>query len=146
MGVRCYLLQDTRNERNLKMPKVITPNGLENYVSDWKMSPGLEHDGFVFMTGFTGASADGQYSDDHSEQIEAVFAKIRAVLDEAGLGFEHLVEMTSYHVGLRDHLDQFKSIRAKYVQEPFPAWTAIEVAGFVREGAVVEIKCIARKT
>lgn len=74
-----------------------------------------EHNGFIFMTGFTGASPDGQYSDNHVEQIEAVFAKIQAVLREAELGFEHLVEMTSYHVGLRDHLDQFKSIRAKYV-------------------------------
>jgi len=127
------------------MPKAIVPAGLDTYVSDWKMSPGLEHDGFVFMTGFTGASTDGRYSDDHAEQIEAVFAKIGAVLKEAELGFEHLVEMTSYHVGLRDHLDQFQSIRAKYVQEPFPAWTAIEVAGFVREGAVVEITCIARR-
>ncbi|MEL6922323.1 MAG: Rid family hydrolase [Pseudomonadota bacterium] len=128
------------------MPKAIVPADLATYVSDWKMSPGLEHDEFVFMTGFTGASADGQYSDDHVEQIEAVFAKIQAVLNEAELGFEHPVEMTSYHVGLRDHLDQFKSVRAKYVQEPFPAWTAIEVAGFVRDGAIVEIKCIARRT
>lgn len=128
------------------MPKAIVPNDLKNYVSDWKMSPGLEHEGFLFMTGFTGASVNGQYSDDHVEQIEAVFAKIKAVLEEAGLGFEHLVEMTSYHVGLRDHLDHFKRIRANYVREPYPAWTAIEVAGFVREGAVVEIKCIARKT
>ncbi|WP_208352798.1 Rid family hydrolase [Pseudaestuariivita rosea] len=128
------------------MPKAIVPTDLADYVSDWKMSPGLEHEGFIFMTGFTGASKDGQYSDDPAEQIEAVFTKIRAVLEQAGLGFQHLVEMTSYHIGLRHHLDQFKSIRAKYVQEPFPAWTAIEVAGFVREGAVVEIKCIARKT
>lgn len=128
------------------MPKSIVPKGLESYIDDWKMSPGLEHHGFIFMTGFTGAAANGQYSDDQGEQIEAVFAKIRTVLDDAGLGFEHLVEMTSYHVGLRDHLEQFKEIRAKYVQEPFPAWTAIEVAGFVRDGAVVEIRCIARRT
>ena len=127
------------------MPKAIVPTDLVGYVNDWKMSPGLEHEGFIFMTGFTGASADGQYSDDPTEQIEAVFAKIRAVLEEGGLGFQHLVEMTSYHVGLRDHLDQFNNIRANYVKEPFPAWTAIEVAGFVREGAIVEIKCIARR-
>ncbi|MFV1590658.1 Rid family hydrolase [Phaeobacter sp. JH20_39] len=110
------------------------------------MSPGLEHEGFIFMTGFTGASADGQYPHSHTEQIEAVFAKIQAVLEKAGLGFEHVVEMTSYHVGLREHLNQFKSIRAKYVHEPFPAWTAIEVSGFVRDGAIVEIRCVARRS
>ena len=60
------------------------------------------------------------------------------------MGFGHLVEMTSYHVGLRDHLEVFKSVRDSYVVEPYPAWTAIEVAGFVREGAIVEIRVIAR--
>lgn len=128
------------------MPKSVVPAGLEGYVEDWNMSPGLEHGGFIFMTGFTGASADGSLSKNAVDQIEAVFEKVRMVLAEAGLGFEHLVEMTSYHVGLRDHLDDFKRIRAKYVVAPFPAWTAIEVAGFVREGAVVEMRCIARRS
>ncbi|WP_298938502.1 Rid family hydrolase [uncultured Ruegeria sp.] len=127
------------------MPKPIIPESLESYVTDWMMSPGLEHDGFVFMTGFTGADADGLLADNPTDQIEAVFGKIGMVLAEAGLGFEHLVEMTSYHIGLRDHLNAFKDIRAKYISEPFPAWTAIEVAGFVREGACVEIRCIARR-
>lgn len=128
------------------MPNSIVPPGLEGYVTEWRMSPGLEHDGFIFMSGFTGANADGVLSQDAGEQIEAAFEKVRRVLDEAGLGFEHLLEMTSYHVGLRDHLDVFKSIRAGYVVPPYPAWTAIEVAGFVRDGAVVELRCVARRS
>ena len=128
------------------MPKPIVPVPLQSYVRDWRMSPGLEHDGFVFMTGFTGAGPDGELSDDAGEQIEHAFAKVGLVLDEAGLRWEHIVEMTSYHVGLRDHLDLFKGIRTRFVREPYPAWTAIEVAGFVREGAVVELRCIARRT
>lgn len=127
------------------MAKSIVPTGLESYISEWKMSPGLEHDGFIFMTGFTGAGAGGALSDNPVDQIKAVFKKIELVLTEAGLGFQHLVEMTSYHVGLREHLDDFKRIRAEYVVEPYPAWTAIEVAGFVRDGAVIEIRCIARR-
>jgi enamine deaminase RidA (YjgF/YER057c/UK114 family) len=128
------------------LPKSIVPNGLKSYTSDWKMSPGLEHNDFIFMTGFSGANANAELSEKPIVQIEAVFGKIGMVLEEAGLGFEHLVEMTSYHVGLRNHLADFKSIRAKYVTEPYPAWTAIEVAGFVSEGAIVEIRCIARRT
>lgn len=128
------------------MPQSITPEGLEGYVEEWKMSPGLEHQGFIFMTGFTGAAADGSLSSSATEQIEAAFEKVRMVLNKAGLGFEHLVEMTSYHIGLRDHLEEFKKIRARHVTEPYPAWTAIEVAGFVREGAIVELRCIARRS
>ncbi|MEQ8780143.1 MAG: RidA family protein [Roseibium album] len=128
------------------MPDAIVPSVLNSYVRDWNMSPGLEHGGFVFMTGFTGSNENGHLSSDPREQFEHAFEKVRLVLEEAGLGFEHIVEMTSYHVGLREHLELFKEVRAATVSEPYPAWTAIEVAGFVRDGAVVELRCIARRT
>jgi enamine deaminase RidA (YjgF/YER057c/UK114 family) len=51
--------------------------------------------------------------------------------------------MTTYHLGLRDHLDLLRSIRAEFVREPYPAWTAIEVAGFVSEGSIIEIRIVA---
>ena len=73
------------------------------------------------------------------------FRKIGLVLKEAGLDFGALVEMTSYHVGLREHLSLFKAVRGDYVREPYPAWTAIEVAGFVREGAIIEIRAVASR-
>ena len=127
------------------MPNSIVPEGLEGYIEDWKMSPGLEHNGIIFMTGFTGTTADGSLSPNPTDQIEDAFAKVGKVLKKAGLGFEHMLEMTSYHVGLHDHLEAFKEIRARYVVEPYPAWTAIEVAGFVTKGVVVELRCIARR-
>ena len=67
------------------------------------------------------------------------------MLEAGGMDFGHVVEMTTYHVGLRDHLELFKSIRAEHVKEPYPAWTAIEVAGFVSEGTIVEIRVVARR-
>ncbi len=124
--------------------KAIIPDDLKSYYDDWHMSPGLVCDGFVFFTGFTGTRADGGLSSDPETQIRDAFAKVQSVLEAGGIGFGHLVEMTSYHVGLRDHLDIFKSVRDSFVVEPYPAWTAIEVAGFVREGAIVEIRVIAR--
>ncbi|WP_299476092.1 Rid family hydrolase [uncultured Roseibium sp.] len=51
--------------------------------------------------------------------------------------------MTSYHVDLRAHFETFRAVRSEYVREPYPAWTAIEVAGLRREGAVVEIRVVA---
>lgn len=121
----------------------IVPDELESFYSDWKMSPGLACGDFLFLTGFTGADADGTLSTDPEKQMRNAFRKIGLVLEEAGLDYSALVEMTTYHVGLRDHLALFKSVRADYVREPYPAWTAIDVAGFVREGAVIEIKAVA---
>ncbi|MBU2981259.1 hypothetical protein KO498_05480 [Lentibacter algarum] len=39
-------------------------------------------------------------------QFRPAFEKIRLVLAEAGCGLDAVVEMTSYHVGLREHLEQ----------------------------------------
>lgn len=125
--------------------QAIIPAELRSYYDDWHMSPGLFCDGFVFFTGFTGTRPDGTLSDDPEQQIRDAFAKVRSVLEAGGMTSADIVEMTSYHVGLRDHLDLFKKVRDEQVQEPYPAWTAIEVTGFVREGAIVEIRVIARQ-
>ena len=125
--------------------RAIVPTELERYRDDWRMSPGLEHNGVIYLTGMTATAADGTVPDDPAEQIREAFRKIGLVLAEAGLGFADLLEMTSYHVGLREHLDLFRSIRAEFVQEPYPAWTAIEVSGFTTEGVIVEIRAIAKR-
>lgn len=123
--------------------KAIVPQELESYYTDWKMSPGLISGQHIFFTGFTGANPDGSLSSDPETQMRNAFEKIGFVLRDANLDFGSLVEMTTYHVGLRNHLNTFKLVRAEYVKEPYPAWTAIEVAGFVREGAVIEIRAVA---
>jgi enamine deaminase RidA (YjgF/YER057c/UK114 family) len=124
--------------------RAIIPSELQTYYDNWKMSPGYLSGEHLFLTGFTGANVDGSLSDNPETQIRNAFEKIGFVLREAGLDFGALVEMTTYHVGLKGHLELFKSVRAEFVKEPYPAWTAIEVAGFVREGAIVEIRGIAR--
>ena len=124
--------------------KAIIPSELQSYYYDWQMSPGIESNGHIFFTGFTGVDAKGNLPDNSEIQIRNVFEKIGFVLRDANLGFDSIVEMTSYHVGLREHLDTFKLVRSEFVLEPYPAWTAIEVAGFVRENAVVEIRVVAK--
>lgn len=78
--------------------------------------------------------------------MRAAFDKIGLVLDEAGLSFRSIVEMTTYHIGLRDHFEVFDRVRLSFVHAPYPAWTAVEVAGLRRPGAVVEIRVIASAT
>ena len=118
---------------------------MQTLYDDWHMSPGIECDGFVFLTGVNGVASDGTVSPDAAEQIETAFAHVEAVLLEDGMSFSNVIEVTSYHVGLRQHLEIFKNIWKRLVTEPYPAWTAIEVAGFASEGVVVELRVIARK-
>lgn len=109
------------------------------------MAPAAEVDGFLFLTGFNGMGLDGKVSVDASTQIQTAFDQVFEVLNEAGLDARHIVEVTSYHVGMRQHFDTFKHIWADRMCEPYPAWTAIEVAGFASEGVVVELRVVAHR-
>lgn len=123
--------------------KALFPAGGRAAADRLKLSPGIVSGTHVFLTGMTGSSPDGTMPASPEAQFRQAFEKIGAVLAEAGLGFDAIVEMTSYHVGLRDHFDRFSAIRADYLEDPYPAWTAVEVAGLRREGALVEIREVA---
>ncbi len=123
--------------------RAVFPPAFRAAAARAKMSPAIVSGGHVFFTGVTGSDAEGRIPADPEAQFRAAFEKIGAVLREAGLGFGALVEMTSYHVGLRQHFALFDKVRLDYLYEPYPAWTAVEVAGLRREGAVVEIRVVA---
>ncbi|CAN5527633.1 hypothetical protein BH20ACT17_BH20ACT17_08890 [soil metagenome] len=53
------------------------------------------------------------------------------------------VEMTSYHVGLREHLAQFIAVKDRHIAEPYPAWSAIGVSELITAGALVEVRAVA---
>lgn len=108
------------------------------------MSPGIVSNGHVFLTGFNGCPLDGPPSPDPETQIITAFDAVEMVLAQAGLGFGDVIEMTSYHVGLANHLILFRTLRAARVSRPYPAWTALEVTGFATPGVIVELKVVAR--
>jgi enamine deaminase RidA (YjgF/YER057c/UK114 family) len=120
----------------------ITPPELSAYQTGWHMSPGIESNGLLFLTGMTGHRPNGA-SPDPETQIRDAFAKVESVLNEAGLDTSHIVEMTSYHVGIHDHIDTFRRVRDDFIAEPYPAWTAIAVTGLISEGTIVEIRIVA---
>lgn len=86
---------------------------------------------------------DGRATSDPEAQFVAVFDRIGEVLEQASCGWGDVVEMTSFHVGFPDHLEVFADVRARYVVEPWPAWTAVGVTALAVAGALVEVKVTA---
>ncbi|MEL6522886.1 MAG: RidA family protein [Pseudomonadota bacterium] len=125
----------------------IVPPSQQSYHDDWHFSPGLEAAGFVFLSGATGGVRQtGQMPDGVIAQSENAFATLADVLQEAGLGFDAVVDMTTYHVGLQAHLAEFKTVKDRFIHLPYPAWTAIGVSELASPGALIEIKLIAKRT
>ena len=61
------------------------------------------------------------------------------MLGEAGATWADVVEMTSYHIGLREHIETLFAVHREFVAEPYPAWTAVGVTELLSKDAVLEI-------
>ena len=117
-----------------------------HYPAEWHFSPVLDTGEFAFLSGVTGVHPDGSLSTDPRTQIRDTFKFVKANLAAAELTFDDVVEMTTYHVGLRTHLPVFIEVKDAYITAPYPAWSAIGVTELITEGTLIEIRVIAQRT
>ncbi|MEM7497162.1 MAG: Rid family hydrolase [Pseudomonadota bacterium] len=125
------------------MTGAVVPSAMSGFVRDWQMSPGRVAGDFLYLTGMSGMAPDGSLERQVEGQIRTAFAQIGDVLSTAGLDFRAVVDVTSFHVGIAAQLPLFKRVWAEHFEEPYPAWTAVEVAGLATPGVVVELKAVA---
>lgn len=124
--------------------KSVVPAGMSAKYDKWHFSPAVESGGFLFVSGCTGTRADGTNATDVKEQFRQAFRNVEMALVEAGLSFSDVVEMITYHIGLKDHFYDFMQVKDEFIDEPYPAWTAIGVSELAADGAVIEIKVTAK--
>jgi len=102
-------------------------------------SPGLLVGDTIHVAGTIGRPRGGDVPTDLAEQFRQLYRNIAAVLDEAGATWADVVQMTSYHIGLRDHIETLFAVHREFVGEPYPAWTAVGVTELLSRDAVLEI-------
>jgi len=95
------------------MKRTIAAPQFAHYPDDWHFSPVLMSGDFAFLSGQTGTHPDGTISLDPEQQFRDAFSFLTANLAAAGLGFDDMVEMTTYHVDLRKHLVDVRCITAR---------------------------------
>jgi enamine deaminase RidA (YjgF/YER057c/UK114 family) len=77
-------------------------------------------------------------------QIDAALANLRLVLEAGDARLDGVVELTSFHVGdMAEHFEAIVPAIERTFPEPWPAWTAVQVAGLARPDLLVEIKAVA---
>lgn len=95
------------------------------------------------LTGHTGETADGIFSPDAEGQIRQTFRNITDTLTAASASWHDVVEINSYHVGLLNQAEIVLSVAAEFLEDPYPAWTAVGVTELILPEALVEISCVA---
>ena len=128
------------------MKKPIIPDKFSHFESDWHFSPGIDTGEFIFFSGITGAHPDLSVSHKPEQQFRDAFDFLCIYLDEAKLTLDDIVEMTTYHVDLKKHIDVFIKVKDDYIKKPYPAWSAIGVSELITDGTLIEIRVIAHRS
>ena len=107
-------------------------------------SQAIESNGTLYISGQIPVDPKtGNIPDNITDQTKQVFENIKAILDEAGYSFDHIVKMTV----LLSDMNNFKAMNevyATYYAENPPARAAFQV-GRLPLDVMVEIEVIASK-
>ncbi|MFD7924245.1 Rid family hydrolase [Streptomyces sp. NPDC059740] len=99
--------------------------------------------GLLFIAGTIGRRADGTIADTIEEQTEIALRRIQEILRLENLDLSALVDVTSYHVDIHQHMPGFLAAKQRLVQAPFPTWSLIGVSALASPGLLVEIRATA---
>lgn len=128
------------------MRKAFSAPAFSHFHDRWRLSPGLDTGEFVFFSGVTGCRPDGTVATDPEEQFSDAFKFLADTLAAGDLSWWDVVEMTTYHVDLRKHLDDFITVKDEFIAAPYPAWSCIGATELITEGTLVEIRVICQRS
>lgn len=132
----------TTETYNVSTREFQTPDGTTIFEK-FKYSAAVKAGDFLYVAGQIGLNEDGTIPETDKDQIEQAFRRLKLILEEAGASVNQIVELVSYHVGIANNLADFMEIKGRYIPEPYPTWTILEVAGLARPELVIEIKAVA---
>ncbi|WP_293444337.1 RidA family protein [Persephonella sp.] len=115
-----------------KAPKAIGP-----------YSQAVKYENLLFISGQIAIDPKTQefIGGDVEKQTERVMENIKAILNEAGLDFNHVIKTTIYLKNIQD-FEKVNRIYGKYFTEHKPARATVEVSNLPKN-ALVEIEVIA---
>lgn len=122
---------------------VIIPAGQERVYQSWHFAPAVRTGNTIYVSGVIGMGSDGKVPEDPAEEFAAAFEQLAGTLAAGGASLEDVVELTSFHVGMAEHLAAFVAAKDAVISDPYPAWTAIGCTELAVPGGRAEIKATA---
>jgi enamine deaminase RidA (YjgF/YER057c/UK114 family) len=128
-----------RDEAKVIMPD--NPNALKTR-ENWGFSDAIIVGDTVYLSGVVATTKDGDAN------LEAAytraFDRITAILAKAGVSWDDVVDITSYHTNVVTQMPAISAVKNHFVRAPFPAWTAIQVVRLIPDKGITEIKLVAK--
>ena len=126
------------------MNRRIVPASQKALYDNFHFAPAVVDGQNLRCSGVIGMNPDGSVPGDPETQFAQAFASLGEVLKEAGADFSDITEMTTFHTALAESIGQFSQVKDRFIEEPYPAWTAVGTTELAMPGALVEIQVTAR--
>lgn len=123
--------------------QIIVPDTMKLLAERAGYAPAVKVGTTLYCAGQVGRAADLQVIEDPEQQFLAAWENLRQVLAAGGCSFEDVVEMTTYHIDMSQHMPLFRQVKDSLFPRNTCAWTCIGVSELAKPGLLVEIKCIA---
>jgi len=120
----------------------IVPESMKVIRERFHYNPGVLVGETLHIAGQVGRDENMNVVEGTEAQMTQAFENLKKVLTEAGATFDDIVDMTTYHVEMRD-IGLFMKVKDRYFTNKVPAWTGVGVTCLAFPGLRVEIKCTA---
>ena len=135
--------------------EVILPNAVDKQSYDEYGYAAVRRAGDLFFISgvVVGRRAEeGTDVEAFKEQVRRAFRRIEGYLKSAGLDFDDVVMINSFHVwqgpnfnGTRaEQFKAFESVKEEFMHGPKPAWTAVGTTSLIPDAGIVEVQMIAQ--
>lgn len=115
----------------------IIPEGWRRIYDTYHYAPAVRVGNVLYLSGVVAGDSVPE------QQFDRAFQTLRNVLEASGSSLDRIVEMTTYHVRMGEHIETFMKVKDRYLTGEYPAWTAIGIERLFSPRALVEIKVVA---
>lgn len=124
--------------------KIVMPEneGARRMLEDWGFSEAVVAGDTVYLSGVVVGLRPNEA--DLDAAFTRTFDMLGSILQRAGVGWDDVVDITSFHTDLTTQLPAMVAAKKRYVKAPHPAWTAIQVSRLVPDRGLTEIKLVAK--
>jgi enamine deaminase RidA (YjgF/YER057c/UK114 family) len=123
--------------------QLIVPSSMTLLAERAGYAPAVKVGSTVYCAGQVGRTDELEVILDPAQQFLKAWDNLRTVLAAAGCTFDDVVDMTTYHIDMQQHMAVFRSVKDSVFPRGTCAWTCIGVSELAKPGLLVEIKCVA---
>ncbi|MBZ9780365.1 RidA family protein [Pseudomonas sp. REP124] len=123
--------------------EIIIPDAMRPIVERAGYAPAVRVGHTLYCAGQVGRTPELEVIQDPEQQFISAWRNLEDVLAAGGCSFEDVVEMTTYHVNMSQHMAVFREVKNRVFPKGLCAWTCVGVSELAHPGLLVEIKCVA---